>query len=119
MSTTPLPIAAFFRAMQAGAAAEASMAQLFADDAVYIEPFSGRPTTHKGKEAIMATMRAGWAYPLPDMKIELDSVEVSGNEIVVAWICRSPGLPGGLGRGVNRFSLDGGLISKLETTIST
>ncbi len=115
MTDTPPTIADFFRAMQSGAAAEAQMSAIFADDAVYIEPFSGAPTEHRGKEAIMETMRAGWAHPLPDMTISTDRIDVAGDEVVVAWTCSSPGLPGGEGRGVNRFTLRGGKITRLET----
>ena len=115
MPVTPPIIASFFHAMQAGAAAEKEMEGLFADDAVYIEPFSGAPTTHKGKAAIMETMRAGWKYPLPDMSIQLDRVDVSGADIQVAWTCRSPGLPGGVGRGINHFTVSDGKITRLET----
>lgn len=117
MSKTPEAIATFFRAMQAGATAEKQMMALFALDAVYIEPFSGKPTEHHGRDAIMATMRAGWARPLPDMTITMDRIDVRGDDIEVAWTCRSPALPGGAGRGRNRFTLRGGLIARLETTL--
>ena len=118
MSETPAPIASFFAAMQTGAAAEADMAALFADDATYIEPFSGAPAMHQGRLEIMKAMRAGWATPLPDMTISLDTVHVEGGEVRVAWTCRSPALPGGAGRGVNRFTLRGGKIVRLETTFA-
>jgi ketosteroid isomerase-like protein len=110
-------VALFFRAMQAGAAAEADMEALFAFDAVYVEPFSGAPRTHTGRAAIMAAMREGWTDPLPDMTISMDRVDVAGDEIVVAWTCRSPALPGGAGRGVNRFTLRDGKIRRLETSV--
>lgn len=116
MTETPAAVANFFRAMQTGAAAEHDMAALFADDAVYVEPFSGQPTTHRGKGQIMTAMRAGWSTPLPDMTINLDRVDVEGDEVRVAWTCRSPALPGGIGRGVNQFVLHDGKIVRLETS---
>lgn len=115
MSDTPPTVADFFRAMQAGSAAAHDMERLFSDDATYVEPFSGKPTTHTGKEAIMAAMRQGWQNPLPDMKISLDRVDVANESVTVAWTCRSPGLPGGHGRGVNEFTLKDGKIARLET----
>ncbi len=64
----------FFAAMQAGATAEPEMMALFADDAVYVEPFSGREREHRGKVAIRQAMAEGWKTPLPDMRIEIDCV---------------------------------------------
>ncbi len=115
MSETPATIAEFFRAMQAGSAAAHDMERLFGDEAIYVEPFSGQPTTHTGRPAIMAAMRQGWEHPLPDMTITLDRVDVAGPLVTVAWTCRSPGLPGGAGRGVNEFTLKDGRIARLET----
>lgn len=115
MSVTPPTIAHFFRAMQAGSAAANDMERLFAEDAVYVEPFSGQPTTHSGKSAIMAAMRQGWQNPLPDMTISLDRIDVAAERVTVAWTCRSPGLPGGQGKGVNEFTLKDGKITRLET----
>lgn len=117
MPEAPTPIAKFFQAMQAGAAAEKDMESLFADDATYSEPFSGKPTTHRGRAAIMNAMRTGWAHPLPDMTISIDRVDLAENEVVVRWTCRSPALPGGSGTGCNRFVLEKGKIAKLETTL--
>lgn len=116
MSDTPHTVADFFRAMQAGSAAAHDMERLFAEDAVYVEPFSGAPMTHAGKAAIMAAMQKGWETPLPDMTISLDRVDAEGDgRFSVAWTCRSPGLPGGAGRGINLFTLKDGKITRLET----
>ncbi len=101
--------------MQLGAQSEAEMMALFREDAVYVEPFSGTPRRHEGKEAIRAAMRAGWEYPLPDMRIEVDRFDVSAQTVLVEWTCHSPGLPGGKGAGTNQFQLRGGLIALLET----
>lgn len=117
MPKTPETVAAFFRAMQTGQAAEADMKALFAPDATYIEPFSGAPKTHKGRDKIIATMRAGWKFNPPDMRITLDDVSVDGEIAVVHWTCYSSALPGGKGSGINRFTFRNGLIAKLETTL--
>lgn len=118
MSHTPETVTRFFQAMQRGAAAEREMEALFADTAIYIEPFSGTPQSHVGKKAIMETMRAGWQHPLPNMTITIDEVNVDGAEIAVKWTCKSPALPGGKGAGLNRFTLRNGLIERLETTFA-
>lgn len=115
MSDTPPTVAEFFRAMQAGSTAAQDMERLFSKDAVYVEPFAGQPTTHNGISAIMAAMRQGWQYPLPDMTISLDRLDIAGDRVTVAWTCRSVGLPGGQGSGVNEFSLKDGKIVRLET----
>lgn len=107
----------FFRAMQAGATAEADMMALFDHNAEYTEPFSGGPLTHRGIDAIRRAFTEGWKYPLPDMTIETERFEIDGERIVVDWICRSPALPGGVGRGTNEFRIVNGLIRSLVTNL--
>lgn len=107
----------FFAAMQVGATSEEEMMSLFADDATYVEPFSGVVRVHQGKSTILRTMREGWKTPLPDMRIEFDEVAVEGGQITARWTCHSPALPGGKGRGENVFTLRDGLIVRLETRL--
>jgi hypothetical protein len=94
------------------------MEGLFADDATYEEPFSGKPTTHSGKTAIMTAMSAGWSQPLPDMHIAIDKVETAGPVVRVDWTCYSPALPGGAGKGRNEFELKDGKIARLKTSFT-
>lgn len=105
----------FFVAMQAGATAEHEMLALFWEDAVYVEPFSGAVRTHAGKDAIRAALREGWKTPLPDLRIEIDAVDVDGDVVRARWTCYSPALPGGAGSGENVFTLRGDRIMRLET----
>ena len=112
-------IGRFFTAMQAGAASEAQMMALFAEDAVYVEPFTGKPATHAGKRAIRAALEVGWRHPLPEMTIDIDTVEVDGDRVTASWTCRSPSLPGGFGHGVNVFHLRDGMITRLETRLGS
>jgi hypothetical protein len=96
------------------------MRALFAEDATYIEPFSGARRTHKGKDAILATLRQGWQTPLPEMRIEIERVDLEGASLRALWTCHSPGLPGGYGQGENLFSLNNeGQIQRLETRLRT
>jgi ketosteroid isomerase-like protein len=113
----PEIIGRFFNAMQTGAASEAQMMALFANDAVYVEPFTGAPARHVGKAAVREALSAGWSHPLPDMTITVDDVEVDGPTVTARWTCRSPALPGGQGSGVNVFTLKDGLIASLETRL--
>lgn len=115
--TLPPTISQFFRAMQAGATSEADMMALFADDAEYSEPFSGKTQTHRGKAAIREVFVQGWQHPLPDMRLEVDRFDVDAQTVRVDWTCHSPALPGGKGQGTNVFSLSGGLILRLVTTL--
>jgi hypothetical protein len=118
--TQPLPAVSqrFFAAMQTGASAESEMMSLFADGATYVEPFSGRSTTHTGKAAIRGAFVRGWRSPMPDMTISVDRIDVDGDEVTAHWTCRSPALPGGEGRGVTVFKLANGLIVRLETRLA-
>ena len=49
------------------------------------------------------------------MTISLDRVDVADRFVTVAWTRRSPGLPGGQGRGANEFTLGDGEIARLAT----
>lgn len=118
MSNIPPEISNFFLAMQAGSAAAPAMEALFADDAVYEEPFSGSPRLHEGRSAIVAAMQAGWLQPLPEMHLRIDRAETNGNTIAIDWTCWSPALPGGAGRGRNEFELREGRIVRLKTTLA-
>jgi len=108
----------FFHAMQAGADGAATLLALFADDAVYVEPFSGEERTHEGIDAIREALRPGWEQPLPDLSITVDRVDTDGDRITADWTCRSPALPGGEGHGTNVFHVDGGRIQRLHTSLS-
>lgn len=92
------------------------MMALFAEDAEYSEPFSGKTQTHLGKAAIQQVFVQGWKQPLPDMRLEIDRFDVDSQTIRVDWTCHSPALQGGKGQGTNVFSLSGGLIRRLVTT---
>lgn len=107
----------FFAGMQGGPTHESAMAALFAEDAAYVEPFSamGSMTTHIGRAAVRAALRAALATPLPEQRIVVDRIDVQGEVLTATWTCYSPALPGGAGRGVNVFTFRNGLIARLET----
>ncbi len=116
--TLPLEISNFFLSMQAGRAGAKALEACFAENAVYEEPFSGAPQKHNGRPEIMIAMSRGWdPQPMPDMRIQVDHAEVEGDEIRVRWTCFSPAIPGGSGKGLNRFTIEGGKITRLVTTL--
>lgn len=103
----------YFDAMRRGAAAEDEMMALFADDATYIEPFSGTPRESVGREAIRSTLRAGWAEPLPDMVLDVHEIEVTDRGARSRWTCTSPALPEPA-EGEDLYTIEDGKITRLE-----
>jgi len=107
----------YFAAMRQGRDAETDMMALFADDAVYIEPFSGGAEPAEGKAAILARLRGGWEAPLPDMELDVRSVDVQGSHATSQWECRSSAFPAPVqGRDTYEFDANG-LIVRLEVEI--
>jgi len=117
MNNMPVEITNFFLAMQAGPHGLGALASIFAEDATYSEPFSGRTEPHKGPKAIVAAFDASRSSAFDDAVINLSAVEVSGETITVSWICISQAISGGRGSGTNIFQLKGGLITSLVTTL--
>ena len=101
--------------MQAGERDGAALFALFADEAVYIEPFSGagQLETHRGREAIEACLRAGWKNAPPDMTLEVNRIDVDGNVVRTEWTCASPVFEAPM-RGVDVCTVVDGRIQRLE-----
>lgn len=105
----------YFAAMRRGSTAEEELLSLFADDAVYIEPFtSDGPAI--GLEAVRERFRQGWETPLPDLELDVMHIDIDGSSAVSRWECRSPGLPGPV-RGEDRYEMRDGRIVRLEVRI--
>lgn len=103
----------YFRAMQTGPDAAATLFSLFADDAVYIEPFSGQERTHAGRAAIEACMRQSWENTPPDLTLEVNRVDVDGDTVRSEWTCTSPAFDTPV-RGVDVCVVKAGRIARLE-----
>jgi hypothetical protein len=104
--------------MQAGPDGEEQMMALFAAEAVFIEPFSGAPQTHRGVDAIRASFRDQWTNPLPDLQLVLDRVDLDGDTVRADWTCTSPVLPAPM-RGYDLFTLGAdGKIVRLEIVVT-
>ena len=102
--------------MRRGGDAETEMHALFTDDAVYDEPFSGADAPAVGIDAIRDRRREGWAEPLPDMELDVLSIEISGGRAVSRWECRSPVFPAPV-RGTDEIEFRDGRIAALRVTI--
>jgi hypothetical protein len=107
-----------FRAMQAGPAGEEAMMRLFAEDAVFVEPFSGAPQTHVGLSAIRQSFRDQWKNPAPDLTLVLDRVDLDGPRVRAEWTCTSPAFSSPM-RGYDLFTLGReGKIARLEIIVT-
>ena len=107
------------RAMQLGPAGESTILALFADDAEWVEPYTGQRRTHSGKGAIRAALRQMWTQPSPPgFAITTDRMDVEGQSVKVEWTCSCDGIPQ-LMRGYSLYSISPeNLISRLELFIT-
>ena len=106
-----------FKAMQMGPGGEEDLMVLFAEDAVFIEPFAGEPRTHEGKEAIRGSFRNMWSEPESDLRLVLDRVDVDGEQLRAEWTCTSSAFATPM-KGHDLFTIASGLISRLEIIIT-
>jgi ketosteroid isomerase-like protein len=106
----------YFSAMQRGADARDELLSLFSDDAVYVEPFTGRTRTHAGRDAIRRELERSQAQAPPDLRLVVDSLSIDGETVETDWTCESP-LFERPARGRDRFTIRDGRIARLETAI--
>jgi hypothetical protein len=110
-------VESLFKAMQMGPPGEEAMMALFDENAVFIEPFSGKVQTHTGKHAIRESFRQMWKEPLPDLRLNLDQVEIDGDTVRAEWTCVSPAFPVPM-RGLDLFKIRAGKIMRLEIIVT-
>lgn len=103
----------YFKAMEAGPAEAPRLFELFADDATYIEPFTGQSRTHEGRAAIEACIKASWEDGPRDVGIEVNRIDVDGDVVRSEWTCTSPDFPAPV-KGIDVCTVEGGLIKRLE-----
>lgn len=106
----------YFTAMRQGPSGQGDLLALFADGAVYSEPFVDPASAAVGKRAIADRLNAGWQDPPPDMELDVLTVEIGGAAATVRWECRSPRFDGPV-RGTDRYRFERGLIINLEVSI--
>lgn len=106
-----------YKAMQAGAAGENAMLGLFAEGAVFIEPFSGEPKTHTGLSAIRAWFQDTCKELAPDMRLQLDRVDLDAGRVRAVWTCYSSAFSTPM-RGIDHFTIEHGKIRHLEIVVT-
>ena len=106
----------YFAAMRRGSSAESELLELFDASAVYTEPFTS-DVPAIGIEAIRARFRQGWERPLPDLELDVLTLEVDGERAVSTWECRSPALPRPV-RGEDRYEFRDGRIARLDVRMT-
>jgi ketosteroid isomerase-like protein len=104
----------YFRAMQRGPEGEEELIALFADDAIYVEPFGGR--THFGREAIREWLRSSWADQPPGIRLTVERVDVIEEVVEASWTCESD-IFDAPARGRDRFTIRDGKISRLQSEL--
>jgi ketosteroid isomerase-like protein len=105
----------YFQAMRTGAISSDEIVDLFADQAVYVEPFSGEASAHVGKDAIRQSFIDSQKNAPPDMTLTLDQVDVDSECIRSVWTCSSPASPRPM-RGQDLWTIREGKILRLETS---
>lgn len=111
-------VEALFKAMQAGPAGEDAMMALFAENAVFVEPFSGEVRTHTGTDAIRTSFKQMWSEPGPELSLNLERVDVDGDRVRAEWNCTSPAFPEPM-RGHDLFTISEGKIARLEVVVTS
>jgi len=101
--------------MQRGPEGEDELVALFADDAVYLEPFSGG--AHVGRHAIRAWLRDSWRDQPPGIRLTVERVEIVEQVVEANWVCDSDAFSRPA-RGVDRFTVRDGLIVRLESELT-
>ena len=111
----------YYQAMRLGAAGATTLARLFTEDAVYIEPFSGGdggPRTHTGRNVIAEFFRDSMNHRPPDMVVTMNRIDAEGQRVRAEWTCTASVLAEPM-RGVDLYTLRDGKIARLETTLLT
>jgi ketosteroid isomerase-like protein len=107
----------YLAAMQAGAGGIDGLVELFDDQAVYVEPFSGQPQVHTGRTAIRAFFENALEHHLRGVRLTLDRLDLDGERLRSEWTCRLPALAAPM-RGFDLLTLRDGRIARLETTVT-
>ncbi len=101
--------------MQAGPDSEELMMSLFAEDGILIEPFSGKPMTFVGKDAIRVRHKEMVAAPHPpDFHLEINRIYTDGTTVFSDWTCTAPSVMPAPMKGRDEYVLRDGKIQKLE-----
>ncbi len=105
----------YFQSMRRGSEGGDELFALFTEDAVYVEPFSGKGPAI-GIEAIKSRFQFGWEQEMEDLELDVLEIQIDGPEATARWECRSSSLPGPV-RGQDRYRFSDGRIVRLEVEI--
>lgn len=105
-----------FRYMQAGQTAENDIVALFAPDGVYIEEVGDSRREVVGRESLRAWFRENCENRPPEFKLQLNRLDVDGDDLVAEWTCGSA-IFESPARGRDRFTVREGQIVRLETGV--
>jgi hypothetical protein len=106
----------YVAAMQRGPDGHVALAGLFAEDGVYIEPFSGTGP-HVGPDAIRAYLLAAADQAPTQFQLIVERLDVAAGRAVVHWRCESPAFATP-SRGTDTFDVRDGLIVRLQTMLT-
>lgn len=109
-------ISRYFAAMRKGPDGEQELLALFAEDAVYREPFIKPGNPAVGRDEIRQRLQTGWARAIPDLELDVLTVSIEDTVATSTWECRSPAFPGPV-RGTDRYRFRDGLIVELDVSI--
>ena len=82
-----------------------------------IEPFSGQPRKHQGRDAIMAFFRETMKNPPPEMNVTLDRLDMDQDRIRAEWTCTSSAFPKPM-RGYDLYRISDGKIQHTEVVLT-
>jgi hypothetical protein len=66
--------------------------------------------------AIRRALRQGLQWNPPDFRIQIERLEVDGQDVVAYWTCTSDRLAQPM-HGIDRYTLNGSRIQRLETRL--
>jgi GrpB-like predicted nucleotidyltransferase (UPF0157 family)/ketosteroid isomerase-like protein len=101
----------YFTALQRGPDGEDELLGLFAEDAVFVEPF-GR-SVHRGGAAIRAYLREDAP---PELRLVVERLDVAGDQVEAEWTGESP-IFARPARGRDRFTIRDGRIARLDSVL--
>ena len=95
-----------------------AVAGLFAEDGVYVEPFTsgGRPNEIRGREAIRGYFEESVRMRPADMTVSVDRVDVDGETVRTEWTCTSEEWDRPM-RGHDVMQMIDGVIRRLEVSL--
>lgn len=111
-------VESLFEAMAGGPEGEEPMMTLFADDANFIETFTGERREHRGVPAIRRAYAELFSEPPPrDMELLLHRIDRDGDRVRAEWSCVSATYLEPR-HGFDLFTIRDGKIRELEVVIT-